>query len=76
MTVGDKARRLRHDARLQILFATDQVIWARVRGDHGVYDVRWDRMDGWHCSCPAWGMCSHAEAVRSITMRSPVAGCA
>jgi len=69
MTIAAKAALLRQEARLQILFATDQVISARVRGDSGIYDVRWDRLEGWHCTCAAWGRCSHVEAVASVTMR-------
>jgi uncharacterized Zn finger protein len=69
MTVLEKANRIRSGAALQIKWATDQLVQARVRGDHGVYDVRWTRLQGWGCSCPAYGRCSHAEAVASVTMR-------
>jgi len=68
-TIVDKATRLRCDGRLQVLFATDQLVQARVRGDHGVYDTRWSRLQGWSCTCPAYGRCSHQEAVASVTMR-------
>ncbi|HEV3257291.1 MAG TPA: hypothetical protein VG013_10460 [Gemmataceae bacterium] len=70
MTIIDKAAMLRAESRLQILFATDQLVQARVRGDHGVYDIRWTRLQGWHCTCAAYRECSHIEAIRSVTMRS------
>jgi hypothetical protein len=72
MTVAEKANRLRADAQMQVVWATDQLIQAKVRGDHGIYDVRWDRLQGWSCSCLAFGRCSHTEAVSSVTMRSVV----
>lgn len=74
MSVADKARVLRQDGRIQILFGTDQLVQGRVRGDHGVYDVRWTRLQGWSCSCVNPRRCSHVEAVSSVTMRS-VGGC-
>lgn len=70
MSVAEKADRLRSEARVQIKWATDQLVQAAVRGDSGVYDVRWTRLQGWDCSCPAYGHCSHEQAVASVTMRT------
>jgi uncharacterized Zn finger protein len=66
-----KSCRLLADARVQILFATEHVVTARVRGDSGIYDVSWDRNGGrWSCTCAAFGdSCSHVEAVRSVTTK-------
>jgi len=69
-TVVEKADRLRSEARVQIKWATDQLVQAAVRGDSGVWDCRWTRLQGWSCSCPAYGRCSHVLAVASVTMRS------
>ena len=69
VTVEEKADRLRAEARVQVKFCTEGVVSAAVRGDHGVYDVQWSRLQGWTCSCPAFKRCSHVEAVCSVTMR-------
>jgi hypothetical protein len=65
-----KAHRLLATDSVQIKFATDHIISAAVRGDSGIYDIRWSRDQGWDCTCPAFGQkCSHIEATRSVTMR-------
>lgn len=69
MTVAEKAARLRSEAKVQIKWATDQLVVAAVRGDSGVWDIRWTSLQGWHCTCPAYRRCSHIEAVASVTMR-------
>ena len=53
MSVIEKADPLRAEARLQIKFCSEGLVQAAVRGDHGVYDVRWTSMTGFECSCPA-----------------------
>ena len=70
MTISEKATALLAGHRVQVIGAGERAIWARVRGDHGVYDVRWSRVEGWHCSCPNLRRCSHIEAVTLVTMRS------
>ena len=65
-----KARRLLGSGDVHIKWTTDSLIAATVRGDTGIYDVRWQRLTGWHCTCPSYGECSHREAVRIVTMRS------
>jgi hypothetical protein len=69
--VTAKAHRLLATDSVQIKFATDHIVSAAVRGDSGIYDIRWSRDQGWDCTCPAFGRkCSHIEATRSVTMRS------
>jgi hypothetical protein len=69
--VSTKARRLLASDSVQIKFATDHIVSAAVRGDSGIYDIRWSRDQGWDCTCAAFGQkCSHIEATRSVTMRS------
>jgi len=67
-TVDDKATRLLAERRLRILWATDEALSARVRGDSGVHDIHWSRSRGWSCSCPCRQRCSHLIAVGSITV--------
>lgn len=70
-TKTDKVTRLLADHAVQILFCSEGVIAASVRGDSGpIYDVRWSSNLGWGCTCPHFGHeCSHVQAVRSVTMR-------
>lgn len=72
-TLEAKAGRLLGDGAVQVVVALEDRIAARVRSDHhGIVDVAWSRLDGWHCTCPAWGRCcSHVEAVARVTTRSP-----
>jgi hypothetical protein len=67
----EKPGRLLATGCVQILFCTEGVISARVRGDSGLYDVRWSRLEGWHCTCTCahFRRCTHIEAVSSVTMR-------
>ena len=49
----EKPGRLLTTGAVQITFATEHIVSARVRGDSGpIYDVRWSRMAGWDCTCP------------------------
>jgi uncharacterized Zn finger protein len=68
MTVVDKARRLLATDRVQVMSADENRVVARVAGDHGVYDVAWDR-GAWNCTCRNFGVCSHRLAVSACTMR-------
>jgi len=68
-SVLDKARRLLAEDRVQVLFATEHRVTARVRGDGGVRDVSWDH-GTWDCTCAAYGTCSHRLAVKLVTMHS------
>jgi hypothetical protein len=65
-----KVDRLLSTNSVQVKFASDGIISAAVRGDSGIWDIRWSRVQGWECTCPHFGAeCSHVRAVRSITMR-------
>lgn len=68
-TVETKVTRLLAERQVQIRFCSDGVISATVRGDSGIYDVRWTRNQGWTCPCACRGRCSHVEAVSAVTMR-------
>jgi uncharacterized Zn finger protein len=65
----DKARRLLAEDRVQVIFATEDRVTARVRGDSGIHDVAWD-LGTWDCTCAAYGTCSHRLAVKLCTMQS------
>jgi uncharacterized Zn finger protein len=72
MTAAEKAQTLLAQGRVQVKFCTDTLIQAAVRGDSSIYDVRWQRTQGWSCTCACFGLkCSHLAAVRLVTMRSP-----
>jgi uncharacterized Zn finger protein len=68
-----KARRLLAEARIRILEANDYAgtLAAEVRGDSSaVYVVAHDA-DGWHCTCPTRGLCSHVRALMLVTVMAP-----
>jgi uncharacterized Zn finger protein len=67
MTSEAKVNQLLAERRVHILFATDQITSARVRGDSGIFDVAWYPLSGWHCTCPGLGRCLHVEAIAAIT---------
>ncbi len=68
-SVDAKARRLLSTDCVQILYADESTVAARVRGDTGVYDVQWERGD-WSCTCANLGACSHWLAVKLVTLTS------
>lgn len=70
MTIETKAIALLTEGRVQITFAGEQFVRARIRGDHGIYDTQWHRNTGWSCSCAAHGECSHRRALGLVTMHS------
>jgi len=69
--IEDKAKRLLASNAVQILFADELHIVARVRGDHGVYDTEWSRFAGrWSCTCAHFGDgCSHVVALSMCTTK-------
>lgn len=70
-TLTNKATRLLTKGRVQVIWATDQAISARARGDSGgIWDIHWSRLLGWSCTCPAYGECSHVRAVANVTTRN------
>jgi uncharacterized Zn finger protein len=67
VTVDEQARRLLAGGFVQILFASEGSVTARVRGvSSGIHDVEWSRLGGWSCTC-ARGPCSHQGAVQLCT---------
>ena len=65
VTIEEKANRLLiRDA--VTIFCVDGQLSARVRGDHDVYQLYWERTR-WRCPCPARKRCSHIEAVERVT---------
>lgn len=66
-----KAARLLASGRVTIRRLNDDVIVADVRGDSAdVHEVGWDP-EGWRCSCPAVGRCSHVRALMLVVLRAP-----
>ena len=61
-----KAARLLADGSVYVIVTDAAHTAARVRGDHGIYDVNWIH-GGWACTCAAFGECSHIAAVRLVT---------
>ncbi len=67
MTAAEKAGRLLAAGRVQVTFADEDQVRARVMGDHGLYEVTWEHGD-WSCSCVARTGCSHRLAVKLVTL--------
>lgn len=65
-----KARRLLVEGRVRVLEAheDDGVFAAEVRGDHAALYVVSHDADGWSCSCPTRGECSHLLACELIVV--------
>lgn len=70
-TVDSKARRYLVEQRLTVTRVDGDVADAVVRGDTGEHHVGRDPGRGWHCTCQARGRCSHAAALRMVTVRRP-----
>ncbi len=70
-----KARRLLTEGRVRVLNANedDGFVSAEVRGDSArIYTVSYDAGDnGWRCSCPTVGVCSHIRTVMLIVVCEP-----
>lgn len=56
---------------VRISWRTDTMTSARVRDIGGIFDVRWQRLRGWHCSCLA-EECAHITAVLMVTNKALV----
>jgi len=65
---GDDIRYLA-ESRLTIEQVGADGIRARCRGSGADYLVTWTAREGWRCSCPALGRCSHVIALQSVTVR-------
>jgi len=64
-----KALRLLTQGRVFIRSVTSIAVVADVRGDEGALYLVVGEAQGWSCSCPAVGRCSHALAVARVTLR-------
>lgn len=68
-----KGRRLLTEGRLRVLQVDedDGTFSAEVRGDSArVYSVSFD-VDGWGCTCPTRGLCSHIRACQLVVVMEP-----
>lgn len=61
--VESKAVRLIGSRRVTVTLDRPYEVEATVRGDHGVYAVRYDPENGFSCTCPCFRRCSHITAV-------------
>ena len=69
-----KGKRLLAEARVRILECSedDAMIAAEIRGDSSrVYVCGHEPDTGWHCSCRAYGRCSHVIALQLVTVMEP-----
>jgi len=64
-SVKVKGRRYLTDGRLVVELAQSGYFRATVRGGGEVYVVTFGR-GGWHCTCPARGLCAHLVAAHRI----------
>ena len=65
-----KGRRLLTEARIRVIDANehDNTYAFEVRGDHAaLYAVTYDA-DGWACTCPTRGLCSHLVAAMLVVV--------
>jgi hypothetical protein len=69
-TTAAKSRRLLAEGRVTVVHVCGDVADAVVAGDTGEHHVGHDPARGWFCSCQARGRCSHAAALRLITVRT------
>jgi hypothetical protein len=65
MTIDEQAAQLLASGNVRIHWRTDTMTSAKVR-DNGIFDVRWQRLTGWNCTCQA-DVCAHVASVRMIT---------
>jgi len=61
----DKGRRYLLDGRLVVELAQPGYFRATVRGGGQIYCVTFGR-GGWHCTCPARGLCCHLVAAHRV----------
>ena len=69
-----KALRYLTEGRVQIRAATNRAVRAEVRGSGHLYQVSFDSRQGWACSCPAKGLCSHLIATQTVVVVDAVGG--
>jgi hypothetical protein len=61
-----KARRYLTEGRLIINKLEPAGVTATCRGDGQIHLLGWRPDQGWWCTCPARGTCSHLLALRSV----------
>jgi uncharacterized Zn finger protein len=64
-----KGRRYLSEGRLTVGLISNGRILATCRGGEGNDYVLGFNERGWHCDCPALGMCAHLHALWLITRR-------
>jgi uncharacterized Zn finger protein len=67
-----KGMRYLGEGRLTVLHVDPERVQAQCRGAGALYRLRWSESEGWTCSCPAKGRCSHLWALLSVTVREDV----
>ena len=60
-----KGRRYLTEGRLVVEAAGPGYFTATARGNSGIHVVTYGR-GGWHCTCPARGLCAHLVAAHRI----------
>ncbi len=69
VTFDSEAASLLAAGNVRISWRTPSMTSARVRDAGGIFDVSWQRLRGWHCSCLA-DECAHVSAVLMVTNKS------
>jgi len=64
-----KGMRYLGEGRLTVLYVDPDRVQAECRGTGAVYRLRWSEDEGWTCTCPARGRCSHLWALLSVAVR-------
>ena len=57
------------EGRLTVVYVDPERIRAECRGAGAVYRLRWTEREGWACTCPSRGRCSHLWALLNVTVR-------
>ena len=72
-SLEEKAGRLLVEGRVRLNEIHDGQIRATIRGDHGLYSIRYDSPSRrLRCSCPSWrSRCSHVRAVALVAGEGP-----
>jgi hypothetical protein len=70
-TVASKARRYLVEQRLTVIRVVGDLADAVVQSGTGEHHVSHDPARGWHCTCRARGHCSHAAALKMVTVCRP-----
>ncbi len=67
----EKAKRLLTEGRVVVVLNANGKVLARVKGDHGEYEIRSVDDQPLQCSCPSFRRrCSHTIAVELVTGRA------